>query len=50
MDRRLVKFPHSNDHQFFHFTSTVRAISSEEKGIRDVFVLTCPGLMPPEQR
>ena len=39
-----------NDHQFFHFTSEVTAISSEYKGIRDVFVLTCPGLLPPEPR
>ncbi len=39
-----------NDHQFFHFTSIVNAISSEEKGIRDVFVLTCPGLLLPERR
>lgn len=38
-----------NDHQFFHFTSAVKAISSEEKGIRDVFVLTCPGLLPPHR-
>ena len=38
-----------NDHQFFHFTSTVKTISSQEKGIRDVFVLTCPGLLPPDQ-
>ena len=38
-----------NDHQFFHFTSTVRAMSSQEKGIRDVFVLTCPGLLPPDR-
>ncbi len=36
-----------NDHQFFHFTAVVRAISSQEKGIRDVFVLTSPGLLPP---
>ncbi|MDJ0680372.1 MAG: 2OG-Fe dioxygenase family protein [Xenococcaceae cyanobacterium MO_167.B52] len=37
-----------NDHKFFHFTSTVKAISSQKKGIRDVFVFTCPGLLPPE--
>ena len=36
-----------NDHQFFHFTSIVKALSSEKDGIRDVFVLTCPGLLPP---
>ena len=39
-----------NDHQFFHFTSIIKAISSREKGIRDVFVFTCPGLLPPERR
>ncbi|MGK7875165.1 MAG: 2OG-Fe dioxygenase family protein [Xenococcaceae cyanobacterium] len=39
-----------NDHQFFHFTSVIKAISSQEKGIRDVFVLTCPGLLPPDPR
>lgn len=39
-----------NDHQFFHFTSLVKAISSQEKGVRDVFVLTCPGLLPPERQ
>ncbi|MDJ0796399.1 MAG: 2OG-Fe dioxygenase family protein [Calothrix sp. MO_167.B12] len=37
-----------NDRQFFHFTSVVKAISSQEKGIKDVIVLTCPGLLPPE--
>jgi hypothetical protein len=36
-----------NDKQFFHFTSNVNAIGAEP-GIRDVFVLTCPGLFPPE--
>ncbi len=39
-----------NDHQFFHFTSAIKAISPQEKGIRDVFVLTCPGLLPPEKQ
>ena len=39
-----------NDRQFFHFTSAVKAISAQEKGIRDVFVLTCPGLLPPERQ
>ena len=38
-----------NDHQFFHFTSAVKAISSQNQGVRDVFVLTSPGLMPPER-
>ena len=37
-----------NDHQFFHFTSVVKAISSQKNGLRDIFVLTCPGLLPPE--
>ncbi|MDJ0735728.1 MAG: 2OG-Fe dioxygenase family protein [Nostocaceae cyanobacterium] len=32
-----------NDHQFFHFTSPIQAINSD-RGYRDVFVLTCPGL------
>jgi hypothetical protein len=32
-----------SDRQFFHFTSPIKAISSED-GIRDVFVFTCPGL------
>ncbi len=36
------------DSQFFHFTSPIRAIGSEE-GVRDVFVLTCPGLLPPNE-
>lgn len=36
-----------NDKQFFHFTSMVNTIGSEP-GIRDVFVLTCPGLFPPD--
>ena len=35
-----------NDHQFFHYTSAITAMSSQV-GIRDVFVLTCPGLLPP---
>ena len=39
-----------NDHQFFHFTSAVKAVSAREKGIRDVFVLTCPGLLPLEKQ
>ena len=36
-----------NDSQFFHFTSTIKATTSEV-GTRDVFVLTCPGLRPPK--
>lgn len=35
------------DDQYFHFTSPVSAIASED-GERDVFVFTCPGLFPPE--
>lgn len=34
-----------SDHQFSHFTSPIKAISSEQ-AFRDVFVLTCPGLIP----
>ncbi len=32
-----------NDSQFFHFTSPIESINSNQ-GHRDVFVLTCPGL------
>ena len=35
-----------NDHQFFHYTSPITAGTSQP-GVRDVFVLTCPGLLPP---
>ena len=35
-----------NDNQFFHYTSPITAMPSQQ-GIRDVFVLTCPGLLPP---
>ncbi len=35
-----------NDNQFFHYTSAITAMASQS-GIRDVFVLTCPGLLPP---
>ena len=35
------------DSQYFHYTSPVKATASE-LGVRDVFVLTCPGLFPPE--
>jgi hypothetical protein len=31
-----------NDHRFFHYTTPVQARST--RGVRDVFVLTCPGL------
>lgn len=33
-----------NDNQLFHYTSPMQA-TSNEGGIRDVFVLTCPGLI-----
>jgi hypothetical protein len=32
-----------NDHQLFHFTTPIQA-RSPGAGVRDVFVLTCPGL------
>jgi hypothetical protein len=35
------------DDQYFHYTSPVNAIAVEQ-GTRDVFVLTCPGLFPPD--
>lgn len=35
------------DDQYFHYTSPVSTIAREQ-GTRDVFVLTCPGLFPPE--
>ncbi|NJR76294.1 MAG: 2OG-Fe dioxygenase family protein [Scytonema sp. CRU_2_7] len=37
------------DGEFFHFTSVINAISSEG-GVRDVFVLTCPGLSLPNNK
>jgi histidine decarboxylase len=36
-----------SDRAFFHFTSIIKATTSEI-GTRDVFVLTCPGLRPPK--
>ena len=33
-----------NDRQFFHFTTTIKPIS-DNQGVRDVFVLTCPSLL-----
>ncbi|KAB8331052.1 hypothetical protein SD80_026230 [Scytonema tolypothrichoides VB-61278] len=33
------------DREFLHFTSAINA-TSLESGVRDVFVLTCPGLSP----
>jgi hypothetical protein len=36
-----------SDKEFFHFTSAINAMTSEG-GVRDVFVLTCPGLNPAE--
>lgn len=35
------------DDQYFHYTSSVN-VTAGEQGTRDVFVLTCPGLFPPE--
>lgn len=32
-----------NDRQFFHFTTPIQA-EGAEPGVRDVFVLTCPGM------
>jgi hypothetical protein len=37
------------DNQYFHYTSPIHAISAEQ-GVRDVFVLTCPGLFPPDEQ
>lgn len=37
------------DEQYFHFTSPIHATTPEE-GVRDVFVLTCPGLFPPDEQ
>jgi histidine decarboxylase len=36
------------DDQYFHYTSPVNTIAVEQ-GTRDVFVLTCPGLFPPDE-
>ena len=36
-----------NDRQFFHFTSPIEALSPEG-GVRDVFILTSPGLIAPK--
>lgn len=36
-----------NDRQFFHFTNPIQALSPQG-GVRDVFVLTCPGLIAPK--
>jgi hypothetical protein len=36
------------DEQYFHYTSPVNTIT-QEIGTRDVFVLTCPGLFPPDE-
>lgn len=35
------------DDQYFHYTSPIHA-STDNSGVRDVFVFTCPGLFPPE--
>lgn len=37
------------DDQYFHYTSPVNA-TSPDQGTRDVFVLTCPGLFPPNEQ
>ena len=37
------------DRQFWHFTSPITA-KSAGTGVRDVFVLTCPGLLPPSSQ
>jgi len=37
------------DSQYLHYTSPVQATTAEQ-GVRDVFVLTCPGLFPPDQQ
>ncbi len=37
------------DRQFWHYTSPVTA-QAGGTGIRDVFVLTCPGLLPPSSK
>lgn len=34
------------DDQYFHYTTPIQ--STTEYGVRDVFVLTCPGLFPPD--
>ena len=36
-----------NDREFFHFISPLQALFSEG-GVRDVFVLTCLGLIAPK--
>ncbi len=36
-----------NDNQFFHYTSPITTLPFQQ-GFRDVFVLTCPGLLPPK--
>ena len=37
------------DRQFWHYTSPITA-KSAGTGVRDVFVLTCPGLLPPSSK
>lgn len=34
------------DDQYFHYTTPIQATAAQ--GVRDVFVLTCPGLFPPD--
>ena len=38
-----------NDSEFFHFTSTIEPLNFNEIGVRDVFVLTTPGLINPHK-
>jgi hypothetical protein len=35
------------DNQYFHYTSPIK--TTEDAGVRDVFVLTSPGLFPPDE-
>jgi hypothetical protein len=47
-----VLHPHEflvfKDDQYFHYTSPIHALG-EAQGVRDVFVLTCPGLVPSDE-
>lgn len=35
------------DSQYFHYTTPIQ--TTADQGVRDVFVLTCPGLFPPDE-
>jgi hypothetical protein len=37
------------DDQYFHYTSPIGA-TTDQQGVRDVFVFTCPGLFPPNEK